>query len=275
MNRSHADLEQRLRALGTDLSWPEESDLVPAVLATIGETAGAGAQPQPRGGSRAWSGVAARLPTSAAGRLAVATALSALLLLVLIPTGVPAAVARFLGVPGVAIRTVEVLPPAGEEPGWLGEAITLRSARERADFPVRTLPLRADLDRVGGGVHLDERRGLPIVTIVYAEQPGLPEVAPKDVGAIFTQLRADVRAELFRKVLGPDSRLDAVKVSGQPAWWISGAEHVLVKTPGRDLVPLSGHRAGNTLLWESEGITYRLETALPKADALALAESLR
>ena len=33
--------------------------------------------------------------------------------------------------------------------------------------------------------------------------------------------------------------------------------------------------AGNTLLWERDGITYRLEAALARDDAIAVAVSLR
>jgi hypothetical protein len=33
--------------------------------------------------------------------------------------------------------------------------------------------------------------------------------------------------------------------------------------------------AGNTLLWEQGGIVYRLESSLPKADAVRIAETVR
>jgi hypothetical protein len=66
--------------------------------------------------------------------------------------------------------------------------------------------------------------------------------------------------------------LRSVSVGAEEGLWIR-TPHDLVL--GTETGPRRVRITGNVLLWEEEGITYRLETALPLARAVELAISLR
>jgi hypothetical protein len=68
-----------------------------------------------------------------------------------------------------------------------------------------------------------------------------------------------------------ETTLQAVQVGSHDAFWISGPHQLSLLTPeGEQRFTVTG----NVLLWEQDGTTLRLETRLPKAEALALAESV-
>ena len=64
--------------------------------------------------------------------------------------------------------------------------------------------------------------------------------------------------------------LELASVDGVPAFWIPVPHPVVIETERGTETFLA---RGNVLIWEVEGITYRLETTLGKAGADALAES--
>ena len=68
----------------------------------------------------------------------------------------------------------------------------------------------------------------------------------------------------------------SVKVGGADGYWISGAPHdIILVDPSGEPVFDSRRSAGDTLIWSVGDLTSRLESALGRGDAIALAESLR
>ena len=65
--------------------------------------------------------------------------------------------------------------------------------------------------------------------------------------------------------------LEKTAVNGHPAAWVSGP-YLVVLTDG-DLT-LRRLVDGNTLIWEADGITYRLESGLSLEETLPIAESI-
>jgi hypothetical protein len=64
-------------------------------------------------------------------------------------------------------------------------------------------------------------------------------------------------------------------VRGAPGLWLEGA-HAVVFRDAQGIVRDEELRlAGNVLLWERDGITYRLEGQIERDDAVRLAEALR
>ena len=63
---------------------------------------------------------------------------------------------------------------------------------------------------------------------------------------------------------------DAI-VEGRPAFWTTGA-HALTLVSGRESRRVLV--TGNVLIWQDAGYTFRLETMLPRAQAIALAETV-
>jgi len=65
-------------------------------------------------------------------------------------------------------------------------------------------------------------------------------------------------------------------VDGVTGYWISGAPHEIVFVDEHGYPVFDSRRiVGDTLLWARGDVTYRLESGLDQAAAIALAHSLR
>ena len=121
-----------------------------------------------------------------------------------------------------------------------------------------------------------------MVSLIYPSGPGLPPGEFIGVGALVTQFkggteRARIEKGLARKEIDPDVFIEYAPVAGERGYWITGAPHGFFLVCGDD----GGCReeryrlAGNVLLWERNGLTMRLESALPRDQAMAVAESMQ
>ena len=143
--------------------------------------------------------------------------------------------------------------------GLEGET-TLEQARERFSYPILLPQEPADLgepDRV----FLQEDDQLLILVWLDPAEPGrarlsLHEIAPDSV-----------RIEKYQPRV-----LDYTRVNGHTAAWVVGP-YLVVLSSG----DLTWRRIvdGNTLVWEADGITYRLESNLSLGQAVQIAESLQ
>jgi hypothetical protein len=191
-------------------------------------------------------------PRSVRRPLALAFALLALALG--IAFAVPparSAILRFLHLGGVTIERVERLPPAQERSlrEGLGARVTAAEARLRLGFRPLLPPRPPQLYVRDGTLSM------------LLEQPRL---------ALLTELESSVDVGLLlKKVATAGTRIEPVSIGGARGYWLSGARHV-VFGPG-----LPPRYAGNTLLWQRGGVTLRLEGKLTKAEALALARTIR
>lgn len=278
------DLERALIDLGPRLAYPPTPDLAPAVRARL--AAHPHARRPPRRGffTPRW-GLA----------LAAVFVLLAGIPLVVSPSA-RTAVAERLGLRGVKITYVPTAPaptpasPTGapvpvEVHLGLGEPLTLAEAPARVPYRV-LLPSLPDLgppDQVfvtqvvpGGQVALvyRPRPGIPDTTEAGVRpRPGLPGTG---VGILLTQFRGDFAPEFLGKGIGPGTRLEQVTVNGAPGYWIEGQPHALFYRDANGEIHDDRVRlAGNTLLWEQDGLTLRLESALTREEALRIAESVR
>jgi hypothetical protein len=180
---------------------------------------------------------------------AVALALVALAAAFAVPQS-RGAILRFLHLGGESIQFVETLPPAGTRPLDAGLGQSVAEAEARARVPALLLP------RAAGRLRL-HRRG-EVVSVVFVHE-GKP--------VLLSELRSG--QGYFLKKLAGTANAEWVKVRGTFGLWLSGAPHVFFfpREPAR--------LAGNTLIWESLGTTYRLEGPdLTKPQALTLASSL-
>ena len=185
----------------------------------------------------------------------IALALAAIAVAVGIAFAVPparSAILRFLGFGAVRIERVETLPAARERPlgADLGPAVPPAQARAA---------LQGRLLLPAGGEH---------ATLHLA--PG---------GVVSLLLRADRRVVLLselpgmdegvlKKTAGSATRIEPAQVNGRFALWLTGSPHLYV-FPGAP-----PRLAGNVLLWQSHGLTLRLEGHLTKAQAVDLARSV-
>lgn len=183
------------------------------------------------------------------------------------------AVADWLGIGAVEIELSDRLPPAETVAALdLGAKVTVAEASRRAGFPVRWPAALGRPDAVYTRTIGPARE----VTLVWPPGKGLPATPAPGVGLLLTELRGGVHPAIVKQVAGTGTRVQRAEVDGGDGWWISGEPHTVtyVLPDGRE-VSAPTRLAGNVLLWERDGITYRLESALRLADALRLAASVR
>ena len=244
-------LERELVLLRDEVAWPPTPDLAGAVAARLASEPPRRARPRP-------ALPLLRPATVALVALAVVAVLAATLAA---SPGVRARIADWLGIGAVRIERVERLPDVGPAADLgLGRRTTLAGARRAARVPVPTVAVLGAPD----AVYVDTATIDRAVSVVYLARPGLP-AATKGIGALLTVIPGgDVG--IVKKLLGTGTTVAPIDVNGAPGVFVSGERHV-IEPPNR--------LAGNTLLWVSDGATYRLETALGRAGALRLARSVR
>jgi hypothetical protein len=263
------ELERALTDLGAHLEHPPTPPLAEAVVATITATGAAPARPR----RRAW------LPRSGWRRIAVAAlALVVLAVVVVVATpGAREAVARRLGLPGVAIHLGGETPsvptlPAG--PGAnldLGRRVTLEQARAGVAFRL-LVPSAPGFERPDA-VYLSD--GVPggRVDLVWRPRPGLPVSPFTNAGLLLTEFRAD---PLLEKIVKGATDVTPVVVGGATGYWFTGSPHSFVYTDNAGRIREETARlAGSTLLWTNGPLTLRLEGQLSQREAVRIAESVR
>ena len=248
------ELELDLRSLGHELHWPPANDLVARVQHRLT------ASPQQRR-SLAWR------PVLVAGLVIVALTLG-------FSPGAREAVARLLGVMGIRIETeVETSVPPTFNLG-IGTHVNAAEVESLVDYAVLT-PELSEFGSPDAFYYNDKRLGGQI-TLVWDPQPNLPEAADSGVGMLISSFRGSLDSSTYAKELNASRNLLlGVEVRGRPGFWIEGEPHVFLFENADGVVEFESIRlAGNVLLWEENGVTIRIESALSMEDALRVAESL-
>lgn len=196
----------------------------------------------------------------------VAVTLAALLVGAAFAAGVVPGIAVRVGTPGPASQ------PLIDDARFLGRPTTLPSARRRAGFPVQA----PTLDRLGEPqVHVAGNGDRTRVSLVYAASGELPAIGGTGAGLLITQFRGRIDADLLRKTVEAGVDVRRVDVGGTPGWWIDGPHEVRVVGPDGEVAGERVRYAQRTLLWSVDGVTRRLEAGTSRAEAVAIAESMR
>ena len=251
-------IEARLVELGARLEYPPEADLIAPVRARL---------EVPR------APLARRLYLQLARPAALGTAavVIACLFLMLSPSA-RVAVADLLGIDGVRIDFQEKLPAVGAELR-LGDRVSLSHARSLVDFPVLVPERLGDPD----GVYHESSVARGQVALVYRAGADLPPAVPgSDAGVVITEFEAELQADVYKKLVAFSTELEGVTVNGEAGFWIEGAPHAIEYIgPGGERGRLPSRVVGNTLLWNQDGLTLRIESSLSLGESLAIASSLR
>ena len=250
-------IEDRLTALRAEIDWPPTPPIEAMVAARVAAA--------PRRGARR------RRFTGWMLQPAVGTAAVIVLVLAAVLAASPdvrADIARFFGIGGVRVEHVRELPRLERGAPSLGRATSLAEAELSTGLDV--VPPRA-LGRPDS-VFLSREAEDGVVTLAYAARPGLPE-ATGGLGLLLSVFRGD--AGIFvKKLIAGRERAEPVDVSGAPGYWIPGPHAVLFTQPSGSVGEQRPRLAANTLIWMPvDGVTHRLEAALPKAAALRIARS--
>jgi len=167
------------------------------------------------------------------------------------------AVLEWLGIASVRIERAE--PPRYGADLQLGRVATLAAARRDAGFPV------------GVPEALGEPDG-----VFVSDAPARVDFVYRRPYLLVTQFRAAAEP-VIEKTLGASAKLERLRVDGDPAYFISGAEHGFAYT-GDGVFEFEPPRlAGNTLLVDraSEGVLLRIEGELSREAAVRIAQSVR
>jgi len=273
------DLEQALTDLAASLEFAGEDTMADRVTARL-------TQP-----------VVVPFGRRPAVRRALAVAAAAVVVVGLVLVGSPRArraVADLLGIGGIEIRT-QSSTAASTAP------TTAATSVGPASVPT-TIPADAALGPLdlGSPIAVDEgaaRIGVPApvptalgppaaayfgsppstgrLSVVWRPSASLPPTRIPEVGALLTVFRASVDEGFFLKVLDPETTYERVTVGGQPAAWLAGEPHTfLYQTADGQVQEETLRLAGNTLIWTAGPFTYRLESALDRDAAIALAETV-
>jgi len=256
------DIERTLSEIGTRLDGPTR-DMWPAVRARI---AARRALPW-------WT----RLGLDARTLAPVAATLAVILVAAFVLTpGLAARAAEVLGLPGAQIfrvsSTPTALPRSSPFVSFPGErAASLAEASRLAGFTVREPAALGTPDEIY--VELAPVR----VTLVYLVRPTLPVTAVPGVGALIVEFKGSLDAPILGKAIGPGTTLEAVPLSsGNAAYWLAGQPHqFFYRDSTGNIQPDTLRLAGNTLLWDSGGTTYRLEAQVTREEAVRIASSFR
>ena len=260
------DLEAALVDLGTALDYPSTPDLA----TTVGAALRAGAV-VPLGG---------RIPLRR--RLLRSVLLAAAISLLLVGTAVGLRL-------GLDLLSIEFGPVPAASPTFPGEPTTapgrpgdglglgtptpIADARRTAPFPILVPAVLPAPDTVFvGGPAL---RGQ--ISIVY---PATDDRPASDLlggaGLLITQNAGSVDVGLANKLVDAGlATVETVDVAGASGLWITGEPHVFwYLDPDGEVIESGRRLVGDVIVWERDGVLYRIEGEITLDSALEIAASM-
>jgi hypothetical protein len=226
-----------------------------------------------------WAGLSTRRAVATA---ALALVLIGAVLVALIPSA-RETVAGWLGVRGIHIVFVDETPTPAPTPTappatpgatptpaslgsalLLGERTTLEEAQAMVDFPILVPTSIGAPDEV----YVRQRPDGPMISLLYYPRPGLPATEESGVGLLLVEFEAAEDSFWDIKKIDEANRVEPARVNNRDGLWLEGTHLLMIAFD-----PV-GRAAGNVLLWDENGVTYRLEADLSKLEAIALAEEL-
>ena len=263
---SEHDLDQLLRALQPLVRFPPTPDLASSVKTRIAAQV---MRSTPVRSERVWL---------RPRRLAVA-AVMVLLLAVGALIAFPhtrSSLAKRFGVDGIEIIFVDKTPtPAASPIGIslvLGDEMTLDEAQTRVDFPVQVPAVYGEPDEV----YARELQSETVVTLLYRPRANLPMAAETGVGALLMEFATSNRpADIAKRVSMGSGMVEEVSINNGFGYWVTGQSELMIyQDPTEDYEDFASRDSANVLIWEADGVTYRLESALGQDEAVMAAESL-
>ena len=266
-----------LRDLGSSLAFPSvggEAGRPDAAALARARIVALDIRPS-RAGTRRWFGLGLR-PMRRGLVLAIAALLVLAAIAGAIGLGLPGLRIIFGDVPSqrptaspTASRSASASPsPLGSSLG-LGTALSLADAETRAGFDL-VLPPDPAIGPPDVAYVLGRR-----VNLIWASGPGLPETDINGIGLLISEFEGRVDPGIYTKILDSGAKLTRVTVDGSPGYWISGPQHFFYYIdPEGNAVEDTHRQVGDTLIWTTGDVTYRLESSLDMEAAIRLAESL-
>lgn len=248
-------LGNALATVGRHLEWPAAPDLTARVSATLLDQ------------QRRPSLARPRLSPPPRRRRRVLLLVGALLLL----AGAAIAAKVVIDLGALTIDTIPgrptALPTVVASGPTFGHPTTLDGAEREAGFPAQVPAALGDPDAVWVDASADGSR----IVLAWTATAALPSIDGLPWGAVLYGFRGQFQ-QAAKSVFLDGNTLGNAIVDGRDAIWITGPHDL-------DLVTGDGTYArylvtGNVLVWESDGIVLRLETALDRPAVVRIAESI-
>jgi hypothetical protein len=184
------------------------------------------------------------------------------------------AIARFFGVQG---STIEVLP-AGTIPTPVATATFAPGGGPIFPVPLGNIATPTPLDAISASTGFEARlpAGWSQARASFVVAMGRDRVILLQFDDFdLWEARLEQEAN-FGKGIEPNSIWEELTVNGEPATWLSGTPHYVYYTDSSGTRIESSLRLveRSTLIWRTDYAFYRIETALPKDEALRIAATL-
>ena len=181
---------------------------------------------------------------------------------------VAAAVALAWVLPGLRIVPVASLPPASAVE--LGEDLRLGE-------PITAEDARFEVGERGPATSAYSFRDGTVVSLVYGPGDGLPEIDGSGIGLLVQRIEGDLDTVMVEKLVNEvGAVVTPVSVGEADGFWIEGPPHLVRYLTPSGLVRAEMTRlVGGTLVWQRDGVLYRMESGLGRAESLRLAATVR
>ncbi len=253
-------LARELRSLGEHISFPSAPDISEAVVDRI----------------RLRSSEPTRFDSRLRSRriLLASVAVAAAILLVIVISPLRNAAADLFGVPGISISfrgddpTSTAIPDAPLNS--LGTVVSQADLISNIDFT----PLVADPVRFGEPDQFFFQQlpnGEVAIHMVYEPSETFPRTAETGTGLLLTEIETDAHISYFVKGVFESGTVTRFILDGSEAFWVEGTSELLILNGDGTANP---RPSANVLIWFTDGITIRMESALDFDSAVAVAESL-
>jgi hypothetical protein len=248
--RAMADDELGRVLSSLDLEWPATPVLAPTV----------------RGLVTASPATVVRLPRRRRTKVMLIAAAVTLLL-----AGAAVAAKLVIDLGAVVVRVPEdgaFLPTSSPAP--FGEPVTLEQASDLLGDEVEVPVALGTPARVWADEVITDKGSVVRVTLAWEPLPDLPAIDGARYGAILMRFEGD-EDQAVKDVQEDAGTVEPARVGDAEAVWTTGPHLLeLLTSDGVRYVRVNG----NVLLWRDGPYTLRLETSLPKAEAIRIAESL-
>jgi hypothetical protein len=254
---SRVQLEGLLYAVRDDLAYPAAPDLAAAIGVGINQRADV--RPGLWGEQR-WSPVVTLAGVIVAAVLAGTVALA-------VSSEVRAVF--YDAIEGVTFDFVESGGETPETPDalarQLGTRVSLEEAQAAVDFDILLPSQLGDPDEV----YLNGSLPGGVVTLLYRPDDDLPDSG--GFGLLVTQFAGRT---VKVKEVPSETTVEEVSVDGRPGYWIAGPHTLSYRDAAERDGAADFRRSGQSLVWERDGVTLRLESGLGRDESIALAGSL-
>jgi hypothetical protein len=219
-------------------------------------------------------GVARRLAEVPPRRwaLALPRAVPRALALAVVATLVLAAAvaALVLLLPGLRVILVPTLPPASVPTDALGTRYAL-GERVTPDTVSFLVP-----GELGAPDEVYVNLAGDVVSLVYAADEQLPELFDSGIGLLVQEIRGSLDGERVEKlIVEVGATITGVEIGDNAGFWIEGPPHLVrYRGPSGEERTAATRLVGDSLVWERDGILFRIESGLGREATIRIAESI-